>query len=232
MENLSQPGITTQKTSKRFLKILLFIFLSLIVICGSVFVGIQIGKKLVIGVEPNASTIVTDSNFEWKTGRYFCDFSYEYPAGWHIATIAENNLYGEDSIVINREPIDRASGIDSPATPQGFTISVIPGNNEKAEKLFNELLKPDPENYSDLVQETLDSEIGKIYHWEGNYSDERFKGIPLEHYLFTLYSDIENSDLKSISYIDGVLENNNDPQLSSILKHVILSIKKFPCHQN
>lgn len=219
-------------SSKNWLKILLFILLGLIVVAGSVFAGIQIGKRQTTSQQstttsnstslPTNSGAPTNLSTDWKTAKFGGLFSYDYPMGWNVAELWQEN-YSENGIMIaiDPSPISTAPRGGPLAT---FEITVLNGNKNPDEILAKKISNFNQDNYSDITQEAISADIGKIYHYKGKIAGEMLKGEPVESYFFT-FNQNPNDPLNQ-QVVVATLALKDDPQLSAILKHIVLSFKK------
>ncbi|RJQ38497.1 hypothetical protein C4559_01770 [Candidatus Microgenomates bacterium] len=226
--------------SSNWSKVLLFTVLGLIIVSGSVFVGIQIGKNQMSNQQPivtqpiitsptqtviNPTTLPNGSNptTSWKTAKFGGLFSYEYPMGWNVGELWQEN-YAENGIVIaiDPNPISTAPRGGPLAT---FEITILNGNKNPDEILAKKISNFNQTNYTDITQETIPADIGKIYHYKGKIAGEMLKGEPMESYFFTFNQNPNDPINQQI--IIATLALKNDSQLSTMLKHIVLSFKKL-----
>ena len=241
MENEIQPNTPLAQPlsevpvlpPKNWLKILLFISLGLIVAAGLVFIGIQTGKRQIAGKQstvtlspttlPTNSGTTTNLPTDWKTAKFGELFSYEYPVGWNVAELWQEN-YSENGIMIaiDPNPIRTAPRGGPLAT---FEITVLNGNKNPDEILAKKISNFNQDNYSDITQETINTDIGKIYHYKGKSAGEMRKGEPVESYFFT-FNQNANDPLNQ-QVVVATLAFQDDSQLLAMLKHIVLSFKKL-----
>lgn len=158
----------------------------------------------------------------WKTARFGNVFSYDYPADWHVTELWQDN-YAENGIVIaiDPNPINTAPRGGPRAT---FEITVLNGNKDPDSVLAKKMAVFNPENYSDITKETLTSDLGPIYHYQGKIAGEMLKGEPIEEYFFTFGQN--PSDLLNRQVVIATLALKDDPQLQAMLNHIVLSFEK------
>jgi len=241
MENEVQPNVPPAQPlpkvpilpSKNLPKILMFTILGLTVVAGSIFVGIQVGKRQITSQQstatsnptafPTNSGTTTNLPTDWKTAKFGGLFSYEYPVGWNVAELWQEN-YSENGILIaiDPNPINTSPRGGPLAT---FEITVLNGNKNPDEILAKKISNFNQDNYSDITQETINADIGKIYHYKGKIAGEMFKGESVESYFFT-FNQNANDPLNQ-QVVIATLALNDDPQLSAMLKHIVLSFKKL-----
>jgi hypothetical protein len=247
IESTNQSNTPTiQPTTKQSKSILFLTVLILTIIPLSVCVGIQIGKnsannKQQIIVSPTivptqkiidslpSTTIPKPSinqSDNWKTAKYGGIFSYEYPTNWHVAELWDTYPSTNDShtttIVIDPNPISTAP---RGGPPGSFLISVISGSNNPDKILTEQINTFNEENYSDITKETLTTDIGTIYHYYGKIKGEMMQGALVEKYYFTFNQNPK--DLINQQVIIASLELANNPEYSTMLKHIVLSFKKL-----
>lgn len=219
--------------AKNRLKIFLFLLLVLAVAAGSFFAGIQIGEKQVIvrksTLAPASTSLPTNLNSatspsqDWKTAKFGSLFSFDYPAGWHVAELWQEN-YAQNGIriAIDPNPINTAPKGGPLAT---FEINILNGNKNPDEILADRIGSFSQDNYSDITQETINAEIGKIYHFKGKIAGEMLQGQPVENYFFTFNQ--KAGDPFNQQVVIATMSLKDDPQLSALLKHIVLSFKKL-----
>lgn len=242
--NISFSHIPTPvQPSTKWIKIMLVAFIGLIIVVGSVFFGFQIGKNQIthqqlISLQPtiiptktvvNPTTFLNESNptsnpnTSWKTAKFGGLFSYEYPIGWHVGELWQEN-YSENGVLIaiDPNPISTAPRGGPLAT---FEITILNGNNNPDEILAKKISNFNQTTYSDITQETISADIGKIYHYKGKIAGEMLKGEPMESYFFTFNQSASNPANQQI--IIATLALKADSQLSAMLKHIVLSFRKL-----
>lgn len=243
MKEIQKQSETTLKTtpsptpvlqSKSLFKNIFLIILGLIIVVGSVYAGIQIGKNQTtkeqpIGISketslPKDKDIPTANNStEWKTAKFGGLFSYEYPIGWSVAELWRDNI-SENGIIIaiDPNPINTAPRGGPLAT---FEITILNGNRNPDEILAQRMADFNGTNYSDITKETISADIGNIYHYKGRLSGEMYNNEPIERYFFTFNQN--PNDLINQQVVIATLSFEDDPQLSAMLKHIVLSFKKI-----
>lgn len=204
----------------------------------AVFVGIQIGKnqssieqpavtQSSISLAPTVTPInpvpAISQSSGWKTAKFGSLFSYEYPASWNVAELWQDN-YAElgTLIAIDPNPINTA--------PRGGPIAalqmtILNGNKNPDDILAKKIAGFNQDSYSDITQEIINADFGKIYHFKGKISGEMLKGQPVEKYFFTFNQN--PSDPINQQVVTASLELNDDPKLSAMLRHIVMSIKKL-----
>lgn len=153
---------------------------------------------------------------EYKTVKYGGLFSYEYPVGWHVAELGPNTL------VMNPEPISFSPG-DGPSG--AFELRIINGRQNPNEFLNQEMAKFTQEDYTDIVKETINSDLGQVYYYRGKIKGDMFIGEPVENYYLTF--ETNQDDPLNQQIIIASMLFKKDPQLSEMLRHVVLSIKNL-----
>jgi len=234
---------TPVQPSTKWIQIILFSLLGLIIIAGSVFFGFQIGKNQITNQQsvavqtiasptqtavhptslPTTPNPTTNPTADWKTAKFGGLFSYDYPMGWNVAELWQEN-YSENGvfIAIDPNPINTAPRGGPLAT---FEITVLNGNKKPDEILAKKISNFNQTNYSDITQETISADIGKIYHYKGKITGEMLKGEPMESYFFTFNQNV--NDPLNQQVIVATLALKDDPQLSAMLKHIVLSFKNL-----
>lgn len=216
------------------LKNLILPLFCILTITGSFLVGIRIGKgqeadQLLTTVPTpaisriNPTTVPAQQPTGWKTARFGGLFSYDYPAGWHVAELWQEN-YAENgiTIAIDPDPINTAPRGGPLST---FAISVLNGNKNPDEILAKKIDSFSPANYTDITQETISADIGKIYHYSGKIAGEMLKGQPVENYYFTFNQN--PADPLNQQVIVASMQLKEDPQLSEMLRHIVLSFRNL-----
>ncbi len=211
------------------MKKIIFLSLSIIAVAGSFCLGVWTGRNQVVVkapstaiVSPTAVQIPTvTEKAQWKTAE-FGDFFYEYPVGWHVAEIWQAYT-GESgvSIVVDQKPVSTAPR----GGPLGtFEIRVDYGNTNPDEILAKKLSDFNDQNYTDITKETINGNTGEIYHYKGKFAGEMMKGTPIESYLFTFDKKAGEPHNQKVIIATTF---KDDIQLSSMLRHIVLSIKKI-----
>lgn len=217
-------------------KKLLLVILGTAVLAGSTLLGIQIGQSKKIDTQPVADSTPTtisadptpsptdiDNNLntssDWRTAKFGGLFSYEYPAGWHVAELWQENRI---VIAIDPEPINTAPRGGPLST---FEITVINGQPNPDEILADHISRFNSTNYSNITQEKISAPIGDIYHFKGNVVGEMYNGEPVENYYFTFKGN--PNDRYNQQVIIATLTFNDDPQLSETLRHIVTSFKQL-----
>lgn len=139
----SLPSISNQ-SSTNWSKILLFTVLGLVIIVGSVFVGIQIGKnqtpkKQPITAQPSAS-LTPSPNVEWKKySNSSYQYSVEYPSMWKTST-------GDNGLTTNFTQVSSPDFIS-------ITVHDNPNSTEIHQWLIDKSIVPNPNDISTHIQE-------------------------------------------------------------------------------
>lgn len=187
------PPLITPKQSTNWSKILLFTVLGFVIVAGSVFVGIQIGKNQTSSKQPIVSqpTITpskvmvnqtnlpttpviviptTDSTVNWKTyesTRF--KFSFKYPQTLMLDNRYENKYTDQGGVNIYSKEGYEAVIAESPRGGDSF-IEVWVYPNPQSLSLL-EWMKSDTShsNYSNQTHSSIniDGEAGYIYTTEG-----------------------------------------------------------------
>lgn len=174
-------------------------------------------------IEPTKTTSFNNNeNINWKIAN-FGMFSYEYPAGWHVGELWQEN-YAENGIMIaiDPNPISTAPRGGPIAT---FEITILNGNKNPDEILAQKKAEFNQDNYSDITQETITSSIGEIYYYKGKMKGEMFQGESVESYFFTFNQN--PNDLLNQQVVVANMSLKNDQELSNMLRHIVLSFKKL-----
>ena len=176
----------------------------------------------VVTVSPQPSPIKNQAT-SWATAKYASLFSYEYPAGWHVAELWQDN-YAENGILIaiDPKPISTAPRGGPLAT---FEITILNGNQNPDEILQKRMADFNSQNYYDITQETIKAEIGTINYFKGKISGEMYQGASIEKYFFTFHKN--PNDLINQQVLIATLAFNDTPQLSEMLRHIVLSFKEL-----
>ncbi len=159
----------------------------------------------------------------WKTAQWGSLFSYEYPDGWHVAELWQDN-YAENGIMIaiDPKPISTAPRGGPLAT---FEITLLNGNSNPDEILQKRMDGFNSDNYSDIVKETITADIGTVYYYKGKVAGEMMQGASMESYFFTFHKN--PNDLPNQQVVVASLIFKDDPQLSEMLRHIVLSFKEL-----
>lgn len=159
----------------------------------------------------------------WKTAKYASFFSYKYPVDWHVAELWQEN-YAENGIVlaIDPNPISTAPRGGPLAT---FEITLLSGNQNPDEILQKRMDTFNAENYSDITKETINAGIGTVYHYKGKVMGEMMKGASMESYFFTFHKNPNDMINQQVAIAN--LTFNEDPKLSEMLRHIVLSFKEI-----
>lgn len=234
MENQEKVMVPKAELSKsNTMKKILFVLLGIAVIAGAVYAGMMIAKNQTPTQKTSEASIVSPTPTEvcpspttcavtqWKTAKFGGVFSYEYPYGWNVAEVWQDNpLKNGIYIAIDPNPINLAPRGGPLST---FEILIINGNNNPDEILAEKMKSFNSTNYSDITQEVINADIGKIYHFTGKFNTEMMRGLPIESYYFTFNQnpkDVINQIVAKAS-----MSLKDDPQLSAMLRHIVLSIK-------
>ncbi len=161
---------------------------------------------------------------QYKTTKYGGLFSYDYPLGWNVAEIWPTVPDGSQGILIAMDPnpISTAPRDGGFAT---FMITLINGKPNPDEEFAKIKARFNSQNYTDIISETLQSDLGPIYHYSGKIAGEMLTGQPVETYYLTF--SLHPNDPLNQQIISATLQSA-DPQLSAMLRHIVLSIKKLP----
>ena len=93
---------------------------------------------------------------EYKSIKHGGLFSYEYPVGWHVAELWPDTFDQGISVVMNPEPISTSPG-DGPMGT--FELRIINGRQNPNEFLNQEMAKFNQESYTDIIKETISSDL-------------------------------------------------------------------------
>ncbi len=136
-------------------------------------------KSVIAPTIQNEEILLTD---ELTSARYGV-ISYQYPAGWHVATLWPNEYSQGISLIMHPLPIDSA--------PRGnqlgkFTITIYNGSNDPTALLA--MLKADQTSakYTNIQTTTLSGKDGLIEYFKGEIAEEYMRSVPVEHYTLTL----------------------------------------------
>jgi len=224
------PSNTANPQKKVILFLGVIVLIALASVCGYL-AGMQRPtqelSQQIVPSSPSPKTELTElsttTSDEWKTAKYGGVFSYEYPAGWHVAELWPEGNYNEQgiSIVIDPSPISTAPRGGSLGT---FQINVLDGLQDPDQVFLQKKAEFNSERYTDIQTETLESDLGPIYYVKGKVVDGMFGGEIVERYFFTF--DRNQNDLANQRVVTASLEYNKDPKLSEMLRHIVLSFKK------
>lgn len=173
-------------------------------------------------VNPNSS-LLSDQTITWKTDKHASLFSYEYPFGWHVAELWQENVAQNGiMLVIDPNPISTA--------PRGgpigtFEITILNGNKNPDEILQQRIDGFNSGNYLDITNEVINADIGTVYYYKGKMVGPMFGGEPVESYFFTFHKN--PNDLINQQVVIATLALKNDPKLSEMLRHIVLSFKEL-----
>ena len=176
----------------------------------------------VTATSPQPSPIKNQET-SWSTTKFASFFSYEYPAGWHVAELWQDN-YEENGILIaiDPDPINTAPRGGPLAT---FEITVLNGNPNLDEILQKKMADFNSQNYDDITQETVNTEIGIVNYFKGKIPGEMYQGAAIEKYFFIFQK--KPADLINQQAIIATLAFKDNPQLSEMLRHIVLSFKEL-----
>jgi hypothetical protein len=166
---------------------------------------------------------IKDQGISWATAKYANLFSYEYPAGWHVAELWQEN-YAENGIIIaiDPKPISTAPRGGPLAT---FEITLLSGNQNPDEILQKRMENFNSDNYYEINKETIQADIGTVFYRQGKIAGEMMKGASVESYFFTFHKN--PNDLINQQVVIANLIFNDDPKLSEMLRHIVLSFKEL-----
>lgn len=149
-------------------------------------------------------------------------FSYEYPEDWHVAEIWPVNSEGDIVIAMDPNPITTAPR-DGPLGTFSFNlINGVPNADEIMQQRMNEF---NEENYKEISQETLTSDIGEIFYYRGISKGPMYEDGVIEQYFFTFNKN--SADPLNQQLIIASLIFNDDPKLSEMLRNIVLSFKQI-----
>lgn len=170
----------------------------------------------------NPSTSPNDNNQEkWPEARHGM-FSFEYPTGWHVAELWQENIANNGIfIAIDPKPISTAPRGGPIST---FGLAVFSGKTNPDEILEEKIDEfKNSGYYKGEVEETIDADYGKIYHFKGKITGEYMNGAETERYFLTLNKNPQ--DLINQRVIVASLDFSEDAELSNMLRKIVLSIK-------
>jgi hypothetical protein len=218
---------------RKFLQTLLISLLFFSAISGLLYLGYknyqlkiqlasqkpQSSQEKELEISPSPTTETT----KWKTSQ-FGSLLYEYPENWHVAELWGNE--GEVVIAIDPNPITTAPRGGPLAT---FEIRVISGLQNPNERLEREKASFNEPYYTDITTETISSDLGLIYHFRGKMAGEILKGQPVETYylIFNANQNANQNDPINQQIIIATLSLNDDPNISSMLRHIVSGLKKY-----
>lgn len=225
--------------SNNILKTILLIVVIIAVAVSSFLIGTQYVKMRTSAsiltqtpstIAPETKTIITSPTntittvAEWKTAKFGGIFSYEYPQDWHVAELWQENV-SENGIIlaIDPKPISTA--------PRGgpiaaFQIQLLSGNKNPDEIFAKKIQSFNTDNYTDIIKETIDAPIGKLYHFQGKFPlDGMFGGQKTESYYFT-FNQNPNDPYNQQVVIASLFLGDN-PKYSDMLRHIVLSFKNL-----
>lgn len=173
--------------------------------------------------QPTTSPAATpaSTDIKWVSANYGGAFSYEYPYGWNVAELWPTSQNQGATIAIDPKPINNAPRGGPLAT---FTITVINGLQNPDEEFNNRKASFNSDVYSDITTEVLSGDLGPIYYFKGKMKGEMANGQPVESYYLTFNPFNGGPQNQQIVIAEMVFKD--DPQLSSMLRHIVLSIKK------
>jgi len=171
----------------------------------------------------SSTSSLSDQTIIWKTARHGGLFSYEYPSGWHVAELWQDN-YAQNGIMlaIDPNPISTAPRGGPLAT---FEITLLNGNQNPDEILQKRIDRFNLDNYSNITKEVINEGIGTVYYYKGKMVGPMLEGEPVESYFFTFHKN--PNDLINQQVVIATLALKNDPELSKMLRHIVLSFKEI-----
>lgn len=158
---------------------------------------------------------------EWKEAKFGGIFSYEYPQNWHVAELWPQTAGQGITLAMDPNPINTAGRGGPLATFEIRILNGLPNPNEVFEQ---EKAKFNEESYTDITSETINSPLGPIYYYKGKFAPGMLEGQPIETYYLTFQGTIDDPPNQQIIIASMALKD--DPKLSEMLRHVVLSIKK------
>ena len=232
MENPIAPNpiLTPVPSSHKYWVGIIFAFLSFVLLTFVVFLyyqNIQLKQRVNIPIVKTVLTptpSVSDKAIIWNVAKHGGLFSYEYPAGWHVAELWQEN-YAQNGIMIafDPNPINTAPRGGPIAT---FQITLLNGNKNPDEILQQKMASFNATNYSNITKEVMNAPIGTVYHYKGIVVGPMAAGETMEEYFFTFHKT--SNDPSNQQIVIATLALNNDPKLSDMLRHIVLSFKELP----
>lgn len=167
-------------------------------------------------------TIEASASGQWKEVRYGGLFSYEYPDGWHVAELWGLNLPTNGiMLAIDPNPISTA--------PRGGPLAKIElvvtnGQQNPDEILDDERTRFSPDNYNNIVTETIPAEHGDVYFYTGEIAGVKLGGTVVERYVFMLH---ESADIPQNQQIITATTYPTTPEDSQRLRHIVESFREL-----
>jgi len=215
--------------SKNWLKILSFTLLEVVVIAGSVFIGIQIGRNQIVNQQPITAqpTIIpsqtttnstTNPTSDWKTyTNSLYKFEFQYPPDWEMNKYAQG---GSDSHKLSPEELNHFISFSkyTPDKSHGYSISVSVNNSQMGKPIFCSGSVTDP------------SCLSQFFDSQPEIKYQEYQIASLDQTPAIKYSDI--ADYTTIVFVKNktLIEINYPPdpyQSMETLTDQILSTFKF-----
>ncbi len=171
-----------------------------------------------VTTSPTPSEIKTDL---WQTAKHGGVFSYMYPTGWHVAELWPEVSGGPIRLAMDPSPITTAP-MGGPSSK--FNINFYNGLPKPDTKLSELKSQFNPQDYTDIKTETIDSVNGPIFYHSGKMSGEYMNGTKVENYIFTVKKS--TSDPYNVQVMHATLYNG-DQNLSEMFRYVVLSFRSL-----
>ncbi len=219
-----QSTIVTPRTPNKVAPLITLVVILFVLMGGGLlYLGYQNNqlKKVLPESQQAAPSAATDSTVQWRMAKHGGAFNYEYPNGWHVAELWSSTVDQGIVIAMDPEPISTAPRGGPIST---FEISVLSGLEKPNEEFDKRKSAFNEDNYTDITSETIEGNLGTIYHYKGKIKGEMFKGETVETYYFTF--ETGQNDPLNQQIIIATTMSKDDENLSGILRHVVLSINR------
>lgn len=175
-----------------------------------------VAPSLTITMSPTVAPVE-----QWQTAKHGGVFSYSYPSGWHVAELWPEVSGGPIRLAMDPSPITTAP-MGGPSSK--FNINFYNGLPKPDTKLSELKSQFNPQDYTDIKTETIDSVNGPIFYHSGKMSGEYMNGTKVENYIFTVKKS--TSDPYNVQVMQATLYSG-DQKLSEMFRHVVLSFRSL-----
>lgn len=245
MENINTaPGSTNQsfttpnlkiKTPKNIFKYLFFVSIIILIVISIYFYlsnknintkNLSIQSTNSSSEEINKVSPTTKTEIEWVRTNidiFAGAYSFEYPQGWHIASIDSTflnlNPPISNTIIINSNPIN----IVPKGGPLGDIVITDKSGLNNPEIIFQQDIEEFKKGKTDIKENIIQSGIGKIYHYTVKGYSEMGGDYSLETYYVFIDSKVSPPNDNINKHILNI--SSISPKYSDILNKIVLSIR-------
>jgi hypothetical protein len=195
------------------------VILVLILAGGGYFYFSKVVTQTQLSAGPqNTSTPVASDTWVAVPKNFMGAYTFQYPAGWHIANQWPTNDTDGVTIFIDPDPLNFA--------PRGGPLSALEitdtSGKPNPDELFSTARNKFKASLTGKQEETLNSDFGSIYHYWGKINVYE-QMVDTEGYFFQIQGG--PNDLLNKHNIYATTDTNS--KYSDILRKIVLSFKKF-----